>query len=48
MRRGIVVTPLKDALAQMDWINWRPKEQAFMEWRGLADTLARPGPAQRP
>lgn len=48
MRRGVVVTPLSDALAQMDWINWRPKEQAFMEWRGLADTLAKPGPAERP
>jgi 6-phosphofructokinase 1 len=44
MRRGVVITPLDEAMAQMDWENWRPKEQAFMEWRHLADTLAKPGP----
>jgi len=46
MRRGIVITPLDEALAQMDWQNWRPKEQAFMKWRRLADTLAKPGPTE--
>ncbi len=48
LQRGVAVTPLKDALGQMDWENWRPKQQAFMQWRQLADTLARPGPAVVP
>ncbi len=45
-QRGIVVTALTEAMAQMDWVNWRPKDQAWLEWRKLADTLARPGPGQ--
>jgi hypothetical protein len=40
------VTALNEAMAQIDWGEWRPKKQAWMEWRGLADTLARPGPGQ--
>ena len=47
MRRGVVFTPFAEALAQMDWENWRPKEQPFLQWRGLADTLAKPGPGER-
>jgi 6-phosphofructokinase 1 len=41
---GLVVTPLKEALEQMNWATGRPKEEPFMAWRGLADTLAKPGP----
>jgi hypothetical protein len=29
----------------MDWKNERPREQAFMQWRRLADTLAKPEPS---
>jgi 6-phosphofructokinase 1 len=47
-RRGVVVTRFAEAMAQMDWENWRPREQAFLQWRRLADTLARPGPGWRP
>jgi len=47
MQRGVVFTPFDEAMAQMDWENWRPKEQPFLRWRGLADTLAKPGPGQR-
>ncbi len=43
-KRGVVVTPLDEALAQIDWTEWRPKEQEWLAWRGLADTLAKPGP----
>lgn len=42
--RGVEITPLADAMAQMDWSTGRPKEEAFMAWRHLADTLAKPGP----
>lgn len=42
-RRGVVVTAYEDAMADFDWESERPKEQAFMSWRGLADTLAKPG-----
>ena len=42
--RGVVVTPFDEAMAQMDWANGRPKEQTFLQWRRLADTLAKPGP----
>jgi 6-phosphofructokinase 1 len=45
-QRGIAVTALTEAMAQIDWVNWRPKDQAWLEWRKLADTLARPGPGQ--
>jgi hypothetical protein len=34
-------------MAVMDWENERPKEQAFMQWRALADTLAKPEPNGR-
>ncbi len=44
MRRGVVITPLEEAMAQVDWENWRPKEQTFLSWRKLADTLAKPKP----
>jgi len=44
LRRDVETTPLDVALEQMDWENWRPKQQAFLRWRGLADTLAKPGP----
>jgi 6-phosphofructokinase 1 len=44
LRRGVVVTPFEEALAQFDWENERPVEQAFLQWRNLADTLAKPGP----
>ena len=43
-RRGVAITPLAEAMAQMDWGNGRPREQAFLLWRQLADTLAKPGP----
>ena len=42
--RGVEITSLADAMAQMDWTTGRPKEEAFMAWRQLADTLAKPGP----
>jgi 6-phosphofructokinase 1 len=47
-KRGVVVTPLDEALEQIDWTEWRPKEQAWLDWRELADTLARPGPSHDP
>jgi 6-phosphofructokinase 1 len=43
-RRGAVVTPLGQAMAEMDWQTGRPREEPFMAWRNLADTLAKPGP----
>ena len=43
-RRGVEATPFVDAMALMDWGHGRPKEQAWMAWRGLAETLAKPGP----
>jgi 6-phosphofructokinase 1 len=43
-RGDITVTPLDQALDQMDWKNGRPQEEPFMNWRRLADTLAKPGP----
>ena len=46
LRRGVVVTPFAEAMATMDWENERPQEQAFMQWRKLADTLAKPGPGE--
>ena len=45
LERGVVITPFSEAMATMDWENERPKEQAFMKWRGLADTLAKPEPS---
>ena len=44
LKRGVVVTPFEEAMETMDWQNERPKEQAFMQWRRLADTLAKPEP----
>ncbi|HEX9116175.1 MAG TPA: hypothetical protein VGA61_08915, partial [Anaerolineae bacterium] len=44
LRRGLVVTPLTDALAMMDWQAERPIEQMFLRWRTMAETLAKPGP----
>jgi 6-phosphofructokinase 1 len=44
MKRGVAITPLEDAMTEIDWVEWRPKEQAWLEWRNLADTLAGPGP----
>ncbi len=43
-KRGVVVTPYEEAMEGFDWANERPKEQAFLQWRKLADTLAKPGP----
>jgi 6-phosphofructokinase 1 len=43
-RRGAIVTPLDEAMAQMDWGNGRPKEQQYLQWRDLADTMSKPGP----
>lgn len=45
-KRGVVVTPYEEAMAGFDWENERPKEQAFLQWRKLADTLAKPGPGE--
>ena len=45
LQRGVVITPFSEALEIMDWENERPKEQAFMQWRRLADTLAKPEPS---
>jgi 6-phosphofructokinase 1 len=44
MKRGVAITPLEDAMKEIDWVEWRPKEQAWLEWRNLADTLAGPSP----
>jgi 6-phosphofructokinase 1 len=43
----VAVTPFAEAMAQVDWENWRPRDQAWLRWRDLADTLARPGPGWR-
>jgi 6-phosphofructokinase 1 len=43
-RRGIEMTPFKEAMMQMDWDHGRPKEQGWLQWRHLADVLASPGP----
>jgi 6-phosphofructokinase 1 len=43
-QRGVMVTEFKEASTQMDWACGRPNEQSFMQWRKLADTLAKPGP----
>jgi 6-phosphofructokinase 1 len=43
----VVITPFAEAMERVDWVNWRPKEQDWLDWRGLADTLARPGPGWR-
>jgi 6-phosphofructokinase 1 len=43
-KRGVTTTPLDQALAEIDWTEWRPKEQSWLDWRRLADTLAKPGP----
>jgi 6-phosphofructokinase 1 len=40
----VVVTPFAEAMAQVDWENWRPKDQTWLTWRSLAHTLAKPGP----
>ena len=45
LQRGVVITPFSEAMETMDWKNERPKEQAFMQWRRLADTLAKPEPS---
>jgi hypothetical protein len=43
VNQEVVVTPFIEAMAQVDWENWRPREQSWLEWRALADTLAKPG-----
>jgi 6-phosphofructokinase 1 len=43
----VVITPFAEAMAQVDWENWRPREQSWLKWRALADTLAKPGPGWR-
>jgi 6-phosphofructokinase 1 len=43
----VVITPFAEAMAQVDWENWRPRDQAWLKWRTLADTLAKPGPGWR-
>jgi 6-phosphofructokinase 1 len=43
VNQEVVVTPFTVAMAQVDWENWRPREQNWLEWRALADTLAKPG-----
>jgi 6-phosphofructokinase 1 len=43
----VVITPFGEAMDQVDWVNWRPREQAWLKWHSLADTLARPGPGWR-
>jgi 6-phosphofructokinase 1 len=43
----VIVTPFAEAMAQVDWENWRPREQAWLKWHALADTLAKPGPEWR-
>ena len=45
LERGVVITPFSEAMEIMDWKNERPNEQAFMQWRRLADTLAKPEPS---
>lgn len=47
-QRGIRITPYEEAMATMDMVNGRPREQAFLSWRSLADKLAKPGPEQQP
>jgi 6-phosphofructokinase 1 len=42
--RGVVITSFQEASSIMDWACGRPREQSFMLWRRLADTLAKPGP----
>jgi 6-phosphofructokinase 1 len=44
LRRGIEETDFVDAMAQMDWEHGRPKDQAWMAWRNLTETLAKPSP----
>ena len=46
-RREVVITELSEAMSQMDWTFERPQDQMFLRWRGLADTLAKPGPGQQ-
>lgn len=46
-RRGVVATPYDEAMEGFDWENERPKEQAFMRWRSLADVLAKPAPGRK-
>jgi 6-phosphofructokinase 1 len=43
----VVVTPFAEAMAQVDWENWRPLEQDWLKWHALANTLAKPGPGWR-
>ncbi len=45
-RRGVAVTPYKEAMLTMDWVCGRPKEQSFLNWRNLVDTLAKPDPVE--
>ncbi len=45
-RRGVAVTPYKEAMLTMDWECGRPKEQSFLKWRDLVDTLAKPDPVE--
>jgi 6-phosphofructokinase 1 len=48
LQRGVVITPFGEAMAQMDWQNQRPRQQPFLQWRSLADTLAKPLPGRQP
>jgi 6-phosphofructokinase 1 len=45
-RRGVAVTPYKEAMLTMDWVCGRPREQSFLNWRNLVDTLAKPDPVE--
>ncbi len=45
-QRGIKITPYAEAMAAMDMENGRPRQQAFLRWRHLADKLAKPGPGE--
>ena len=47
VNQEVVVTPFIEAMAQVDWENWRPREQSWLKWRALADTLAKPGQGWR-
>jgi hypothetical protein len=47
VNQEVVFMPYGEAMAQVDWVNWRPKEQDWLMWRVLADTLAKPGPGWR-
>ncbi len=43
-RRGVVAAPYDEVMEDFDLEHERPKDQPFMQWRKLADTLAKPEP----